>query len=684
MLDSSKPSSLPAPAASAKRPREKSSSSRQPDYTGSEQSLVNAIASKGLAQGSFNQPLEFDDTEPISTLIQLLEFPLQAMKPMVARGLGKFVKDSKILKLSWLMANQASSVVDVRNQITGTDETMKFKDFISEISEQPVLLPHKWRAKCKRVLYGKDLQCPQAWMEEISSVLPAQLTYLGSNDYMRMVAPSESQSSIFMSENMMLYIGPDSSFTPGHVDLCGSVGHNLMVDATSPKAGAVWYFCSPDDKVKFAKFWESRGASMFSDDYFCPRRDLQKAGFKVYYTFQRPGDLVIIPPDTPHQVVNYGGVTVKIAWNRISSQSLELCSRSLLRLYAICLKPPIFQIQVMAHAALLQFMKTMRERRMGILDYQMGCEFKKIISIFETLVANEWIDLAYLREKYPLCQDSTLASKEQVLSREDVLPYEMDGETVIQCDICQSYIWNRGMSCDGQSDPCDLEDSHLFDNSTPTWPRSERKCDICLVCYAAGRSCQHPRRLRMHAKMKMSKLMADLQQAVDLWNNVSDTGPKIQTKPFISDPVVSDATVAFERMLKLTGRLEITPAMCHICNTPSRSGLMCSIPDCRRSFCSSCLWKRYQIRAYHIYRIPAWACNRCRSDGVSQQIGYEETLLSFTGASKSQLLGIQTMMFPLADTALPSSNNAPAADKTPRKRLKASETTTISDRTESS
>lgn len=47
----------------------------------------------------------------------------------------------------------------------------------------------------------------------------------------------------------MVYCGLENTYTPGHTDICGSLGHNLMV-ASDPEAYALWFIAESKDKAK--------------------------------------------------------------------------------------------------------------------------------------------------------------------------------------------------------------------------------------------------------------------------------------------------------------------------------------------------------------------------------------------------------------------------------------------------
>ena len=80
-----------------------------------------------------------------------------------------------------------------------------------------------------------------------------------------------------------------------------------------------WYIAGTSDLEDVDKFWRKHGHSIHSDNFFMPYEALKKAPFKictrpVCYFLLKPcpsdvvnqveGDLVIIPPNAAHQVIN--------------------------------------------------------------------------------------------------------------------------------------------------------------------------------------------------------------------------------------------------------------------------------------------------------------------------------------------------------------------------------------------
>ncbi|RKP23535.1 hypothetical protein SYNPS1DRAFT_10859, partial [Syncephalis pseudoplumigaleata] len=157
----------------------------------------------------------------------------------------------------------------------------------------------------------------------------------------------------YRAENLMCYMGRGGTFTPGHVDPCGSIGHNIMVSG-GPEARAQWYVVARDDKQKAAAFWQQQSSGMHAldlDNYYMPVDRLREAPFPVYHIEQRVGDLIVIPSDAAHQVMNEGDWSIKVAWSRSTVASLDYCIRHVLPVYRSLLKPEVYRVKTMVEYA---------------------------------------------------------------------------------------------------------------------------------------------------------------------------------------------------------------------------------------------------------------------------------------------------------------------------------------------
>lgn len=185
------------------------------------------------------------------------------------------------------------------------------------------------------LLYGKDLNCPAEFTAELDRILPPFLRYMGENDYAHYL-PKKLQPM-----NLMLYAGGDGTFTAGHYDIGGALGHNLMLQA-DPGAYALWFLFASDHKHIAEDIWKSQNHNSLNlDNYFMPISTLAEQGHRgipIYVFEQRPGDFMILPGDCAHQVLNVGGFNLKISWNRTTAESLAVSYRETLPRYKASFK----------------------------------------------------------------------------------------------------------------------------------------------------------------------------------------------------------------------------------------------------------------------------------------------------------------------------------------------------------
>ena len=157
------------------------------------------------------------------------------------------------------------------------------------------------------------------------------------------------------------YVGFGGNYTGGHVDHCGTLGHNLMVNIkeeertnikrdililslslslpllsflsqvyAEPDAYAVWFVVGNKDVTQASKLWQKKGEekwakekkerqkrgeerggeaerekhNLHTDNFFLDPEAFSTASFVTYVIRQREGDFVFLPPNVPHQVAN--------------------------------------------------------------------------------------------------------------------------------------------------------------------------------------------------------------------------------------------------------------------------------------------------------------------------------------------------------------------------------------------
>lgn len=81
---------------------------------------------------------------------------------------------------------------------------------------------------------------------------------------------------------------------------------------------------STRDSHKAARFFQQQlGAEVDWKRFHASKEDIHAMPFPLYKTNQKIGDLVLVPRESLHQVTNRGGLTIKIAWSRMTLNSLH-------------------------------------------------------------------------------------------------------------------------------------------------------------------------------------------------------------------------------------------------------------------------------------------------------------------------------------------------------------------------
>lgn len=78
------------------------------------------------------------------------------------------------------------------------------------------------------------------------------------------------------------------------------------------------------DILKVTRYFQRLRHELDHELHTITIEELAKAPFTVYVTQQKLGDLVLVPPRSCHQVVNYGGITTKTSWSRMTLKGLSV------------------------------------------------------------------------------------------------------------------------------------------------------------------------------------------------------------------------------------------------------------------------------------------------------------------------------------------------------------------------
>ncbi|GAQ04296.1 hypothetical protein ALT_1617 [Aspergillus lentulus] len=249
-----------------------------------------------------------------------LERRLQEEKPFIIHGFDKLDNwDRRILSSKSLVDLSSSGfaylesllvAIPVRNCQTGRDVRMKLADLCQFQTD------HTRSNNIRESLYAKDLQCPEEWVKALKAILPSSLQHLGSLDLFR-VLPRE-----IAPEVLMAYAGTQGSFSGFHRCFSGSVALNLVIESKDRRSGSICFGTDRQSQTKYDAYMEELGKSSHTDWANVSIAQLRSANFPIYVTYQGPGDLIVYPSATSHQVWNIGPMVTRVVWNVMHTSSM--------------------------------------------------------------------------------------------------------------------------------------------------------------------------------------------------------------------------------------------------------------------------------------------------------------------------------------------------------------------------
>eukprot|EP01132_Coremiostelium_polycephalum_P005943 gene5943-7402_t len=452
--------------------------------------------------------------------------------------------------------------------------------------------------------YRKDIPCPPEWKDYIyqyNKIYP----FLREKDVGDLVAdlPKEVQPN-----SSHINIDGDDYWSPGQREVAGSIGHNLMV--YTDNGATTYWFCTPSSyKEMVVEFWKEKTGSTIDNDskqMFIPFNELSKSKFPVYVIEQKQGDLVLLPSGGVHQYLNIGGRSIKLSWNRITAQTLDLSYNYFLPIYKTIRKKEHFPIKSIAFYSFLNRVNMAKEY-LSRAKTNSNCaprifeisnlitELNIIFPIVSEIVWSEKIDFNVMIE-------------ERKSSEEKIKLYQDNPHKKI-CYFCNSFIFNRAYCCPECSDI---------------------KVDICLVCISEG-MCKHksPFIIEYITGDGLNSILEDGKKALrDLLTLVEEKPDVIDkyTTWFPKNPnSVSPATIAYNQVVLCQ---EDQKATCHQCKLarPRNKIAYChkehedngkkrknKKQKCQKKFCSQCLWNRYSIQLVTCLSTSSWECLFCQN-----------------------------------------------------------------------
>ncbi|KAJ5757868.1 uncharacterized protein N7511_006562 [Penicillium nucicola] len=409
-------------------------------------------------------------------------------RPLVVEGFQERL-DQALFSEKWLRETYSSKVEDVRDLRQKNSKPFTIGHYLKSlpILSRKINRDNYMDKHCQR-LYMKDIDCPSEWRDHLEQLVPPSLFYLNdspkpfsgpaSSDANMQSHPKSSEgeplapagdlmSSLppdMRAENLMCYIGHEGTYTPAHQEMCASLGHNIMVDASdgTPENGqntepgsSIWFMTERKDRHVVSEYWMSvLGHDIDIEDFFAPLHAWVIAPFKTWVVHQKPGDLILVPPLAAHQVWNRGTRTIKVAWNRTTIDTLELALGEALPHARMVCRDEQYKNKAIVFFTLERYAKLLRQASKvehPVVD-QLWDAFKRLFKMYMSILLSE-----------------TFSRK----SPEKEVEYHAF-QSNVTCSYCRCNIFNRFLTCPSCAYSLGGDDDPY---------------DVCMDCYVMGRSC---------------------------------------------------------------------------------------------------------------------------------------------------------------------------------------------------
>lgn len=504
--------------------------------------------------------------------------------------------------------------------------------------------------------YLKDIDVPFLWQTHLKSLLPPCLFYLNDgvgekggpgsiqerNSYNQTVfgkgiAPAgDLMSSLpaeWRAENLMCYIGHEGTYTPAHREMCASLGHNIMVENSHIQNGeragrSIWFMTETKDRELVSEYFLSKlGHDIEIEAHFASANAWRKAPFAVHVVEQKKGDLILIPPLAPHQVWNCGTRTIKVAWNRTTADTLRLALHEAIpRARMVCRDEQyknkaivyftlkkyydlIERVEALEATAMYPIRKTARVK-------QLLRDFRKLFALYTEVLLSESF--------------AGMVPDERNI---ETLPFQSN----VACSYCRCNIFNRFLTCKTCIVP---------------GPNGEEDAyDVCMECFAMGRSCACISRFKWveqwdwneltdnHAKWRQAIIRTDgqedaesppsLAEALRQWNKKSVAQvcqEEMKLRPWNNVKVNPNPTHSQDSGNHLKRRStspeagesaenpaepDRTHTFCHMCRHKHLNWKLAFCRNCPAAYCYGTLWRAFDLTPQAVMEEWNWHCPRC-------------------------------------------------------------------------
>ncbi|CAD0089384.1 unnamed protein product [Aureobasidium mustum] len=585
-------------------------------------------------------------------------------KPLVVDGFENRL-DPWTFSAKWLNDNVGSKVESSRNLSTKESLPLTIGHYLrnmNKLSNQFFENTRNYKDKSRQRIYLKDIDCPQVWHDKLQDHIPPFLFYLnestgdiggpGANPYTlgpgRRPARGIARAGDLMSslppemraENLMCYIGHEGTYTPSHREMCATMGHNIMVEASKDvgedgkperPGSSIWFMTESKDRNTVSEYWLSTlGHDIEVENHFAQVSAWKRAPFNVYVVEQRPGDFILIPPLAPHQVWNRGTRTMKVAWNRTTIETLEMALDEALPKAKIVCRDEQYKTKAIIYYTLMLYSNRLalarsqsdklpadaaRQLMGGPKIKQLIKDFRRLLGLFMDVLVAEMFNPDGPQEK---CE---------------FLPFDSN----VTCAYCRCNIFNRFLTCSNCKDALGHEEEEPY--------------DVCLDCYAMGRSCGCISNLKWTEQFKWRELTNKYdswrKQVIDLdGGNAAKAPPplvearrnlphktlaevcreQLKRRPFtdIAKPKQDDEQSEEDIIVDDEGRVKKTVkkkpkawykthSPCHVCckRHPNWKSAKCT--TCGKWWCYGSLFRGADMIPLTVMQDANWSCPHCQN-----------------------------------------------------------------------
>ncbi|KAK5116618.1 hypothetical protein LTR62_007292 [Meristemomyces frigidus] len=427
-------------------------------------------------------------------------------KPLVIDGYeGRL--DPWTFSPKWLRDNCGEKVEEAR--VLSTQETLPltmghYLKNMGKLTNQFWEKEGAYREKHRQRVYLKDIDCPGVWEDKLREQIPSSLFYLNestgdlggpgaiTDQAGRQLEKGVARAGDLMSslppdmraENLMCYIGHEGTYTPAHREMCASLGHNIMVeasglvsdDAQEEKPGSsIWFMTESKERAIVSEYWLSvLGHDIEVEKHFAQVVAWKKAPFNVYVVEQKPGDFILIPPLAPHQVWNRGTRTMKVAWNRTTVETLEMALNEAIPRSRIVCRDEQYKNKAIVYYTLQKYSGLLSMVQQQAVPLPQDAAQKLLYTRRVKQLQKDFKKLFVLYKQILLSEMFTPEDRDAPRNME-YLPFDSN----VTCAYCRGNIFNRFLTCASCKD---LLGHHADGTEGDPY-------DVCLNCYAMGRSC---------------------------------------------------------------------------------------------------------------------------------------------------------------------------------------------------